>query len=38
MVALQNENYDYLGNLLEVEMVEYLDTLKDFNQELLEEY
>jgi hypothetical protein len=38
MVALQNENYDYLGDLLEVEMVEYIDKLKDFNQELLEEY
>jgi len=38
MVALQNENYDYLGDLLEVEMVEYLGKLKDFNQELLEEY
>jgi hypothetical protein len=37
MVALQNENYDYLGDLLEVEMMEYLDKLKDFNQELLEE-
>jgi hypothetical protein len=38
MVALQNEDYDYLGDLLEVEMVEYLDKLKDFNQELLEVY
>ncbi|PTX16479.1 hypothetical protein SAMN04488598_12428 [Halanaerobium congolense] len=37
MVALQNENYDYLGDLLEVEMMEYLDKLSDFNQELLEE-
>ena len=37
MVSLQNENYDYLGDLLEVEMVEYLDKLSDFNQELLEE-
>jgi hypothetical protein len=35
MVSLQNENYDYLGDLLEVEMVEYIDKLKDFNQELL---
>jgi len=38
MVSLQNEDYDYLGDLLEVEMVEYLEKLKDFNQELLEEY
>jgi len=38
MVSLQNENYDYLGDLLEVEMVEYIDKLSDFNQELLEEY
>jgi hypothetical protein len=38
MIALQNEDYDYLGDLLEVEMVEYLDKLKDFNQELLKEY
>jgi hypothetical protein len=38
MVALQNEDYDYLGDLLEVDMVEYLDKLSDFNQELLEEY
>jgi hypothetical protein len=38
MVALQNEDYDYLGDLLEVEIVEYLGKLKDFNQELLEEY
>jgi hypothetical protein len=38
MVALQNEDYDYLGDLLEVEMVDYIDKLKDFNQELLEEY
>jgi len=38
MVALQNENYDYLGDLLEVEMVEYIDKLKVFNKELLEEY
>ena len=37
MVALQNEDYDYLADLLEVEMVEYLDKLSDFNQELLEE-
>ncbi|TDP85642.1 hypothetical protein C7957_14011 [Halanaerobium saccharolyticum] len=37
MVSLQNENYDYLGDLLEVEMMEYLDKLSDFNQELLEE-
>ncbi|TDS27001.1 hypothetical protein [Halanaerobium congolense] len=38
MIALQNEDYDYLGDLLEVEIVEYLGKLKDFNQELLEEY
>jgi hypothetical protein len=38
MVALQNEDYDYLGDLLEVEMVEYIDKLNAFNQELLEEY
>jgi hypothetical protein len=38
MVALQNENYDYLGDLLEVEIVEYLEKLREFNQELLEEY
>lgn len=38
MVALQNENYDYLGDLLEVEMVEYIDKLSDFNQKLLEKY
>jgi hypothetical protein len=38
MVALQNEDYDYLGDLLEVEMVEYLEKLRNFNQELLEEY
>ncbi|MGP3778845.1 hypothetical protein ACTWKD_08400 [Halanaerobium saccharolyticum] len=38
MVALQNENYDYLGDLLEVEMVEYLEKLRDFNQELLEKH
>ena len=38
MIALQNEDYDYLGDLLEVEMVEYLDKLSDFNQELLKEY
>jgi hypothetical protein len=38
MVALQNEDYDYLGDLLEVEMVEYIDKLSDFNQGLLEEY
>jgi hypothetical protein len=38
MVSLQNEDYDYLGDLLEVEMVEYLDKLSDFNQKLLEEY
>jgi predicted house-cleaning noncanonical NTP pyrophosphatase (MazG superfamily) len=37
MVALQNEDFDYLADLLEVEMVEYLDKLSDFNQELLEE-
>lgn len=37
MVALQNEDYDYLADLLEVEMVEYLDKLSDFNQKLLEE-
>lgn len=37
MVALQNEDFDYLADLLEVEMVEYLDELSDFNQELLEE-
>ena len=36
MVALQNENYDYLGDLLEVEMVEYVDKLSGFNQDLLE--
>jgi len=38
MVSLQNEDYDYLGDLLEVEMVEYLEKLKDFNQELIEKY
>jgi len=38
MVALQNEDYDYLGDLLEVDMVEYLEKLRNFNQELLEEY
>lgn len=38
MIALQNDDFDYLGDLLEVEMVEYLDKLKGFNQELLEEY
>ena len=38
MIALQNEDYDYLGDLLEVEMVKYIDKLRDFNQELLEEY
>ena len=37
MIALQNEDYDYLGDLLEVEMMEYLGKLSDFNQELLEE-
>jgi hypothetical protein len=37
MVALQNEDFDYLADLLEVEMVEYLDKLSEFNQELLEE-
>ncbi|MEC9490270.1 MAG: hypothetical protein UMU04_04925 [Halanaerobiales bacterium] len=37
MIALQNKDYDYLGDLLEVEMVEYLDKLSDLNQELLEE-
>lgn len=38
MIALQNEDYDYLGDLMEVEMVEYIDKLSEFNQELLEEY
>jgi len=37
MIALQNEDYNYLADLLEVEMVEYLDKLSEFNQELLEE-
>ncbi|RCW81661.1 hypothetical protein DER71_12326 [Halanaerobium sp. DL-01] len=37
MIALQNKDYDYLGDLLKVEMVEYLDKLSDLNQELLEE-
>ena len=37
MLALQNEDFDYLADLLEIEMVEYLDKLSDFNQELLEE-
>lgn len=37
MIALQNEDYEYLGDLLEVEMMEYLTKLSDFNQELLEE-
>lgn len=37
MVALQNEDFDYLADLLEVEMVEYLDKMRNFNQELLEE-
>ena len=38
MVALQNENYDYLGDLLEVEVTEYLAKMSSLNQELLEEY
>lgn len=37
MVAQENEHYDYLGDLLEVKMVEYLDKLSDFNQKLLED-
>jgi hypothetical protein len=37
MVALQNEDYDYLGDLLEVEVTEYLDKMSSLNQELLEE-
>ena len=37
MIALQNKDYDYLGDLLEVEMVGYLDKLSDLNQEILEE-
>jgi len=36
MIALQNKDYDYLGDLLEVEIVEYIDKLSYFNQELLE--
>ena len=36
MVALQNEDFDYLADLLEVEMIEYLDKMSDFNQGLLE--
>jgi hypothetical protein len=36
MISLQNEDYDYLGDLLEVEMVEYLEKLSGFNQDLLE--
>lgn len=35
MVALQNEDFDYLADLLEVEMVEYLDKLSAFNKKLL---
>ncbi|RCW58660.1 hypothetical protein DFR80_11082 [Halanaerobium sp. ST460_2HS_T2] len=37
MVALQNEDFDYLADLLELEMIEYLDKMSAFNQELLEE-
>jgi hypothetical protein len=37
MVALQNEDYDYLGDLLEVEVTEYLAKMSSLNQELLEE-
>ena len=37
MVALQNEDFDYLADLLEVEIIEYLDEMSEFNQELLEE-
>jgi hypothetical protein len=35
MVALQNKHYNYLGDILEVEMLEYLNKLSDFNKKLL---
>ena len=35
MVAMQNENYDYLSDIIKFEIVDYLDKLNDFNSELL---
>ena len=37
MVALQNENYDYLSDIIKVEVVEYLQNLDNLNNKLLEE-
>jgi len=36
MVAMQNENYDYLSDIIKFEIVDYLDKLNDLNSELLE--
>ena len=36
MVAMQNENYDYLSDIIEVEIVEYLMNLNELNNKLLE--
>ena len=36
MVAMQNENYDYLSDIIKFEIVEYLEKLNDLNSELLE--
>lgn len=35
MVAMQNENYDYLSDIIEVEVVEYLKNLDELNDKLL---
>lgn len=34
MIALQNDNYDYLADLLEAEIVAKLEELAEFNQDL----
>jgi len=36
MVAMQNENHDYLSDIIKFEIVDYLDKLNDLNSELLE--
>ncbi len=35
MVALQKDNYDYLADLLEVKVVEFIDRFIEINDELL---
>ena len=38
MISLNREKYNDFADLIEVEIIEYLDKLQSYHQELLEEY